>query len=127
MIRTALVLTVCAVALTACDTGPEAPTDVGMCYHAVPLEDGKVRFNEVKKNVASIELCAAELEGMRQRFLSLGGRNRELIGAYQGSFIILDPSGIYRQQNWNGARYLMLERTGDGRLARPGAFGNPTP
>lgn len=111
-----------ALTLAACEKVPEAPYDKGVCFHAVPEANNTFRFNPVKKNVASIEFCAAELEGMRVRFLSLGGQNRELIGAYQGSFLVITPAGIFRREKWNGTQYLMLVRTGDGRLAQPGAM-----
>ncbi|NBB15854.1 hypothetical protein GVN21_10855 [Caulobacter sp. SLTY] len=112
-----------ALPLAACEKSPEAPWDKGVCWHAVTKDGGKTfRFNKIKSNVPQIENCAAELEGMRQRFLALGGGNRELIGAYQGSYLIANPRGIFRREKWNGGQYLMLERTGDGRLAQPGAM-----
>ncbi len=111
-----------AVSLSACEKVPEAPYDKGICYHAAPQADGTFRFNPVKEKVASIEFCAAELEGMRVRFLRLGGQNREIVGAYQGSFLIVNPAGIFRRQKWNGGQYLLMVRTGDGRLAQPGAM-----
>jgi len=112
-----------ALPLAACEKSPKAPWDKGVCWHAVTKDGGKTfRFNKIKSNVPQIENCAAELEGMRQRFLALGGGNRELIGAYQGSYLIANPRGIFRREKWNGGQYLMLERTGDGRLAQPGAM-----
>ena len=112
-----------ALPLAACEKSPEAPWDKGVCWHAVTKDGGKTfRFNKIKSNVPQIEFCAAELEGMRQRFLALGGANREVIGAYQGSYLVANPRGIFRRERWNGGQYLMLERTGDGRLAQPGAM-----
>jgi len=58
---------------------------------------------------------------MRLRFLRLGGQTRELSGAYQGNFIFLRREGIFRSQRWEGNQYLMLVRSGDGRLVIPGA------
>lgn len=117
----ALALGAASLALSACDNGPKAPSDVGVCYYIHINPDGTQKINVVKRDVKSIEFCAAELEGMRVRFLRLGGGNRELIGAYQGSYLVLRPAGIFRMERWNGAQYLMLVRTGDGRLAQPGA------
>jgi hypothetical protein len=109
--------------LTACEKVPEAPYDRGICYQAAPQPDGKtLRFNVAARNIDSIEKCAAQLEGIRQRFLALGGQNHNMIGAYQGSFLFLRPDGIYRAESWNSAQYLLLVRTGDGRLAMPGAM-----
>jgi hypothetical protein len=85
------------------------------------LPDGGYKFNVVARNVDTIEKCAAQLEGMRVRFLRLGSQNAEMMGAYQGSFIHLRRGGIFRAQKWNGNQYLMLVRSGDGRLVMPGA------
>src|SRR5262245_47780421 len=68
----------------ACDTTQKAPDEAGVCYHAQPLTGGKMRFNEVAKNVPNLETCAARLEAMRLNFLRLGGNNFEIMGAYQG-------------------------------------------
>jgi len=109
-------------ALAACaDKGPEAPADRGVCYHAIPQKGGEMKFNKVADNVDSIEKCASELEGMRLRFLRMGGQE-EIMGAYQGSYLFLQREGIFRSETLNGNRYVMLVRTGDGRLAIPGAM-----
>jgi hypothetical protein len=124
MIRKALpLLAAPVVLLAACEKVPEAPYDPGVCYQVQPQPDGKtVKFNLAARNLDSIEKCAAKLEGIRQRFLALGSQNHELIGAYQGSFLFLRPDGIYRAEKWNSAQYILLVRTGDGRLAIPGAM-----
>lgn len=119
--RAVIGLAFAGLALSACDNGPKAPTETGICYHIGTQPDGTQKLNVVKRNVQSIEFCAAELEGMRVRFLRMGGQNRDLIGAYQGSYLVLRPAGVFRMERWNGAQYLMLVRTGDGRLAQPGA------
>ena len=122
--RAAPVLAVLASAATlaACaDKGPEAPADRGVCYHAIPQKGGELKFNKLAENVDSIEKCASELEGMRLRFLRMGG-HEEIMGAYQGSYLFLQREGIFRAETLNGNRYVMLVRTGDGRLAIPGAM-----
>ena len=58
---------------------------------------------------------------MRLRFLRMGGKE-EIMGAYQGSYLFLQREGIFRSETLNGNRYVMLVRTGDGRLAMPGAM-----
>lgn len=123
MHRIALTLAVAAstLGLSACEKAFEAPLDRGVCYHMGFLPDGGYKFNVVARNVDTIEKCAAQLEGMRLRFLRLGGQNAEMIGAYQGSFIHLRRGGIFRAQKWNGNQYLLLVRSGDGRLVNPGA------
>jgi hypothetical protein len=108
--------------LGACEKKVEAPADTGVCWHMVNLAGGKVRFNKLSQNVPSIERCAADLEAMRLRFAALGSSNDQMIGAYQGQFLFLQPEGIFTGQSLNGGRYLLLVRTGDGRLAKPGVL-----
>ena len=108
------------IALPACTKQLEAPTDQGVCWHMAQLKDDKVRFNRLAKNVDSIEKCAVALEAMRMRFLGLGGSNRDIIGAYQGQFLFLQPEGIFIGQSLTSGRYLLLVRTEDGKLAKAG-------
>jgi len=108
-------------ALSACEKQIKAPFEQGVCFQVATNKDKTLRFNPVARNVASMELCAAELEGMRVRFVRMGSPNRTLTGAYQGSFIFLEKEGIYLGQTYDGARFMSLVRTGDGRLAVPGA------
>jgi len=107
--------------LGACEAAVKAPLDTGVCYAVGAAPDGKIKFNVVARNIPNIENCAAQLEGMRLRFLRMGGQTRELSGAYQGNFIHLRREGIFRSQRWEGNQYLMLVRSGDGRLVIPGA------
>ncbi|MFA7264566.1 MAG: hypothetical protein WC068_16215 [Caulobacter sp.] len=107
--------------LGACEKEVEAPLDRGVCYAIGGSPDGSIKFNVVARNQPNIENCAAQLEGMRLRFLRMGGQTREISGAYQGNFIFLRREGIFRSQRWEGNQYLMLVRSGDGRLVIPGA------
>lgn len=102
----------------------EAPRDEGVCYHVVPAEDGKSppRINVLAREQPQIEFCAARLEEMRLRFLRLGGSAQDMIGAYQGQFIFIDRKGVQFGKSLTGQRYFALARTGDGRLAIPGAI-----
>ena len=118
----ALSLLVAASGLTACEKQTKAPFEQGVCMHVIEQKDGTLKFNPVAQKVPSIELCAAELEGMRIRFVRLGSPNRELTGAYQGKFIFVQREGIYLGDTYEGARFMSLVRTGDGRLAVPGAI-----
>ena len=111
-------------ALAACQKEIEPPFVRGVCFHAVPLKNGQVRFNKLSVNQPNIEHCAASLEAMREQFLGIGGSNQELMGAYQGSWIFLEHQGIFIAQSLHGTRYLALVRTGDGYLAQPGAMPN---
>jgi hypothetical protein len=122
--RSMALVVVGALALASCEKEIEPPFARGVCFHAVRQKDGQVRFYKVSDNQPNIEHCAASLEGMRERFLSLGGTNQELMGAFQGSWLFLNKQGIFVSQKLNGIRYLALVRTGDGMLAQPGALPN---
>jgi hypothetical protein len=123
--RSALVLAAlaaCAAALSACSKDLEAPGDTGVCWHMATLPNGHVRFNKLAANQPDMEHCAAQLEGMRVRFSNLGARQDEIVGAYQGQFLFLDRTGVFTAKRFEGNRYPFLVRTGDGRLAAPGAM-----
>lgn len=109
-------------ALAGCAKQIAAPTTTGVCWQAIPLKNGDIRFNKVSEHEPNMESCAAALEGMRLRFLTLGGNNREVIGAYQGNFLFLERNGIFMSQRFNGNRYFALGRTADGRLATAAAL-----
>jgi len=109
-------------ALSACEKQIKAPFEKGVCFHVATNKDKTLRFNPVERNVPSMEQCAATLEGMRIRFMRMGSPNRALTGSYQGSFIFVEKEGIYLGQTYDGARFMSLVRTGDGRLAVPGAI-----
>ncbi|QUD88108.1 hypothetical protein [Phenylobacterium montanum] len=130
MTRTVLLAAVVAagLALSACEKQIEAPMDRGLCTQLV-FKNGKAQFNTVSKNEPTLEACAASLEGMRLRFLRLGGSMETISGAYQGQFLFLQPEGVFTSQSFTGARFLLLVRTGDGRLAKLGAgpMGNTAP
>lgn len=115
---------VAAAGLSACSQGVRAPREQGVCYHVVPAEDGKSppAMNVVARDQPQIEFCAARLEEMRLRFLRLGGNNRDMVGAYQGQFIFIDRGGVQFGKTLTGQRFFALTRTGDGRLAIPGAI-----
>lgn len=113
--------------LTACQRQTQAPTETGVCWHMVTVEQSRVRFNPLARNVTSIEGCAAALEGMRLQFNRLGQNTDEVVGGYQGNFIWLEREGVFISQALNGTRYLALVRSGDGRLVIPGAVEQPRP
>lgn len=109
--------------LAACSSGTRAPFEQGTCYVVQPGAEGKEpAFNVLATDQPQIEFCAARLEEMRLRFLSLGGNRREVIGAYQGQFIFIDRAGVSFGKTLEGSRFMALARTGDGRLAIPGAI-----
>jgi len=112
-----------ALALVACEKAVEAPFDQGVCYAVETGEDGAApRFNKVADNQPQIEFCAARLEEVRLRFLRMGGSRQEITGSYQGQFIFIDREGVWISPTLAGSRFILLARTGDGRLAIPGAI-----
>jgi len=111
-----------AIVLAGCAKSQEAPADRGVCWHAVQGKDGKIRFNKLADNVPSIEYCAAALERMRVKFLGLGGTASEITGAYQSWYIFIDKTGVSTAPSLTAATQTLLVRTGDGRLAVPGAM-----
>ena len=118
-----IVLAAASVLLASCaKPAEEPPGDVGVCYHVVPLKDGKLRYNLLAKAVPNIETCAAKLEGMRLNFLRLGGSAQNIYGAYQANFLFLEPEGVMTATNLKSPRFPLLVRTGDGRPVMPTAI-----
>lgn len=112
-----------ALALAACEKSIEAPFDRGVCYAVEAGGEGEApRFNKVADDQPQIEFCAARLEEVRLRFLRMGGSRQEITGSYQGQFIFIDREGVWISQTLDGSRFILLARTGDGRLAIPGAI-----
>ena len=108
--------------LAGCSQGVQAPADQGVCWHMVQFKGGKVRFNRLAQNVPSLESCAAQLEAMRLRFAALGAGSDQMIGAYQGQFLFLQPDGIFTGENLDGGHYPFLVRGPDGKLVKPGVL-----
>ena len=110
-----------ALALGACAKRTSPPGDQGVCYHVVPQKDGSLKYNKLVVT-DSLEKCAANLEAMRIKFLTMGGSNQNIYGAYQSNFLFLEREGVLTSTSLEGPRYVALVRTGDGRLAIPGAM-----
>jgi hypothetical protein len=125
MTRVALFLTagLGALALSACSNAVEAPYERGVCFAVELGEAGEAPvFNKLADNQPQIEHCAARLEEMRLRFLRQGGTRQEVTGAYQGHYIFIDQEGVWIGKTLDGSRFIAMARTGDGRLAVPGAI-----
>lgn len=117
------VLAVGLTGLAACNGGTEAPFDRGVCYAVEPgAGDAPPSFNKVAEDQPQIEFCAARLEEVRLRFLRFGGSRQEVVGSYQGQFIFIDRGGVWISKTLEGGRFNLMARTGDGRLAMPGAI-----
>ncbi len=110
-----------AAGLTACEKEVEAPRDVGVCWAVAIVNGHDLKFNKVADNQPRIENCMVELEKVRLNFIRLGSNNREIMGAYQGSFIWVSPEGVFFAQTLKGHRYPSLYRDETGRLVIPGA------
>jgi hypothetical protein len=110
-----------AASLSACTQRTEPPGDAGICYHVVPQQGGKLKYFKLV-NTSSLETCAANLEAMRLKFLRMGGTQQNIYGAFQANFLFLEPEGVQTSTSLEGPRYTALVRTGDGRLAIPGAM-----
>ncbi|HVN00440.1 MAG TPA: hypothetical protein VMT68_09510 [Caulobacteraceae bacterium] len=100
-------------ALAGCKAQIQPPGDVGVCYHLAAMVNGQPKFNVVARNVPDMEHCAGQLEAMRDRFLSLGGSQRDIAGAYQANFLFLGDEGVFTAQTYDGPRYPFLVRSGD--------------
>ena len=120
LIAFALMASVIGVSLSGCTKQIEAPLERGACWHAVPMSDGTIKFNDLAKNQPTIEACAARLEDMRLKFKALGSQQSFMLGAYQGNYLFLQKEGVFTSRTYKGNRYLVLVRTGDGRLAKIG-------
>ena len=88
--------------------------------------DGELKYNKLVE-VDTLEKCAANLEAMRIKFLRMGGTQHEIVGAFQSNFLFLESIGVRTSTSLEGPRYVALVRTGDGRLAVPGAMPQPAP
>ncbi|MDY6923654.1 MAG: hypothetical protein SWI22_06835 [Pseudomonadota bacterium] len=125
MTRVSLLMAAAAggLALAACSGAVEAPYEPGVCFAVEVDEDGgPPAFNRLAEDQPQIEHCAARLEEMRVRFLRQGGSRQDITGAYQGSYIFIDREGVWIGKSLEGSRFIALARTGDGRLAVPGAI-----
>lgn len=111
--------------LAACQKRVTPPGDPGVCYHVILQKDGTLKYNKLGGPTPNLETCAANLEAMRIKFLRMGGNQQEIMGAYQGNFLFLQKEGIFTGPSLQSGRYLALVRTGDGRLAIPGAMPQP--
>ncbi|ESQ80428.1 hypothetical protein [Asticcacaulis sp. YBE204] len=114
--------------LAACDSNRVvAPKDRGVCYQVAFPKDQKPKFNVVKRDLPSIEYCAAHLDKVRIDFMKLGSPRKELVGSFQGTFLFVDARGVKIGQTFEGPRFQLLAKAPDGRLLVPGAFEQEKP
>jgi hypothetical protein len=117
-----ILLVSAALLLASCQKQLEAPTERGVCWHIVRSDKGQPQFNRLAAGQPDLEHCAAELEKMRLNFRALGANQDAVDGAFQGQFLFVRPEGVFTAQNATDHRYVLMVRTGDGRLAVPGAM-----
>lgn len=117
------------VGLASCeDKSLLAPDDANGCYYIGYPNAGVPKFNLIKKNVKSVEYCAAELDQLRMLSNLRPGKGRDTIdGAYNGNFIFIEGRYIRMSQTYNGSRFPLLVRTNDGRLVVPGSIVEDAP
>jgi len=109
-----------AAGLSACRKRIEPPGDRGVCY-SISFRKDELLYHKLVQ-APNLETCAANLEALRLKFLRMGGSAQQTMGAYQANFIFVQREGIFSATSLHGPRYLALVRTGDGRLAIPGAM-----
>jgi hypothetical protein len=119
MIRPAFAI-LATLAVAGCAKPVVAPQEADACFEASPRADKTIVFNKLSDHEPTMESCAAALEGMRQRFLGLGGSRHEIMGTYNGRFLFLGPGGVQMSDSIDGMRFPFLVRTDDGRLEAPG-------
>src|ERR1044072_1500819 len=102
-LKTVLILAAAAVALSACAKKTTPPGDAGVCFHVVPQKDASLKYNKLV-STDSLEKCAANLEAMRIKFLTMGGSQQEIYGAYQANFLFLVKEGVMTSTSLEGPR-----------------------
>jgi hypothetical protein len=112
---------VAAISLSGC-SGQTPPGEPGVCYRVV-FHKGQPQFIKLADHVDKVEDCAARLEVIRLSFLRMGGTIHEVDGAYVDQFIFDDASGVELAKTLTGPRYILMARTAEGQLVRPGYTG----
>lgn len=120
-VKSLMIVSAAALALSACTQKTTPPGDTGVCFHVVPQQDGSMKYNKLV-NAPSLEACAANLEAMRIKFLRMGGNQTDIYGAYQANFLFLVKEGVMTSTSLEGPRYVALVRTGAGQLTLPTAM-----
>ena len=122
LLRALLIAGLSVATLAACSQRTRPPGDKGVCFHVVSQPGGELKYNPLPGRQPDLEHCAAALEAMRIRFLTMGGSVTEILGAYQTNYIFVQREGIFTGPTLEGARFPALVRSGDGRLVVPGAM-----
>ena len=112
-----------AAALGACSNKPEYEFAPGACYFVATPDNAPPRLQKIADDQPQLEQCAARLEE-RCVFASCGwvDRTRRSRAPISGRFIFIDREGVKIGKSLTGSRFFSMARTGDGRLAIPGAI-----
>ena len=110
----AVVLTLALVLALIPQLQPGAPRGVNQCWQRTATDP--VDWTLIGDQAQSIEACAGYLEAIRTEKL----KAPELVGGYQGWFVIARPDGIYYTRNLKKFPVRALIHTSDGKLAQPG-------
>src|SRR5580704_89864 len=102
VLASVLAVVVTALPIAACHE-VEAPTDEGVCWRMHQGPGAAASFTPVARDVDGLETCAVLLEAVR-----LGGQPT-VDGAYQGSFIFVDATGIRSAQSLGGFHYPIFQ------------------
>lgn len=99
------------------NTSTPAPNEPNVCWR-MDRNEGKPSFVRLGTNVGNLESCAARLESLHLKHY------REVVGAYQGRFIIVNLQNISSAQRLDGPRWRIFfdpQRAEIDRLLRQGA------
>jgi hypothetical protein len=107
--------------LTGCEEKVQSPGERNVCYHIGYPKDAPMKFNVVKKDVPSVEQCAAALEVLRMTLSSQGMLLERIDGAYNNNFLFIEGRFVKFATTYEGPRVTLLVKTNDGRLVVPGA------
>jgi hypothetical protein len=127
MKRAVIVLAASGLALAACEKDYKAPSgaqDQNVCYQVSVQKDGSPKFIAQARDQKTLEDCASILDSARRRFFAMGGKST-MTGAYNGTFIFLDSSGMSTSKSLNGGRFFAFSRLPDGQLARGVTYSTP--
>ena len=110
----AIVLTLALVLTLMQQMQPGAPRGVNQCWQRTAVEPQG--FNLISDQAPTIEACAGFLEAVRTERLKV----KELVGGYQGWYVVARPEGIYYTRNLKKFPVRALVRTDNGKLVAPG-------
>jgi hypothetical protein len=100
-------------ALAACDSAMEAPTNVGYCWRMAMGADGKPQFTPVSAGDRNLETCGAHLEAV-----SLREKKPNLTGAFQGQYIFITPLMVQSSMRLKGVRYRLFDAVARAKIDR---------